>query len=78
MWILMWEIEGDTGVDFQTSPIPLPQKKISSRPNPTKKLGENPVPFQSRKNDFHSLPLPWNLSVKQYSKNTVQITACPP
>ncbi len=39
-------IEGDTGVDFQTSPAPLPQKKkISSRPNPTKKLGENPVPF---------------------------------
>ncbi len=36
-------LEGDTGVNSQTSPIPLPQKLISSRPNPTKKLGENPV-----------------------------------
>ncbi len=38
------ELEGDTGVNSQTSPVPLPQKLISSRPNPTKKLGENPVP----------------------------------
>ncbi len=37
-------LEGDTGVNSQTSPVPLPQKLISSRPNPTKKLGENPVP----------------------------------
>ncbi len=37
-------VEGDTGVNSQTSPIPLPQKCISSRPNPMKKLGENPVP----------------------------------
>ncbi len=72
-------LEGDTGVDFQTSPVPLPQKIISSRPNPTKKLGENPVPFHSRKNDSHSLPLPccvffwgffWLKSVS-YSKNIV-------
>ncbi len=47
-------LEGDTGVNSQTSPVPLPQKLISSRPNPTKKLGENPVPFHSRKNDSHS------------------------
>ncbi len=33
-------LEGDTGVNSQTFPIPLPQKLISSRPNPTKKLGE--------------------------------------
>ncbi len=52
------ELEGDTGVNSQTSPVPVPQKWISSRPNPTKKLGENPVPFHSRKNDSHSLPLP--------------------
>ncbi len=39
-----WALEGDTRVDSQTSPVPLPQKLISSRPNPTKKLGENPVP----------------------------------
>jgi len=45
-------LEGDTGVNSQTSPVPLPQKCISSRPNPTKKLGENPVPFHSRKNDL--------------------------
>ncbi len=51
-------LEGDTGVNSQTSPVPLPQKLISSRPNPTKKLGENPVPFHSRKNDSPSLPLP--------------------
>ncbi len=51
-------LEDDTGVNSQTSPVPLPQKCISSRPNPTKKLGENPVPFHSRKNDSHSLPLP--------------------
>ncbi len=38
------QLEGDTGVNSQTSPVPLPQKLISSRPNPTKKLGENPVP----------------------------------
>ncbi len=38
------ELEGDTGVNSQTSPVPLPQKLIPSRPNPTKKLGENPVP----------------------------------
>ncbi len=91
--IILWSLldlecslEGDTGVDFQTSPVPLPQKKISSHPNPTKKLGENPVPFHSRKNDSHSLPLPcfcvffcffWPKSVS-YSKNIVQITACPP
>ncbi len=37
-------VEGDTGVNSQTSPVPLPQKLFSSRPNPTKKLGENPVP----------------------------------
>ncbi len=37
-------LEGDMGVNSQTSPIPLPQKLISSRPNPTKNLGENPVP----------------------------------
>ncbi len=46
------------GVNSQTSPVPLTQKLISSRPNPTKKLGENPVPFHSRMNDSHSLPLP--------------------
>ncbi len=55
---VMCKLEGDTGVNSQTSPVPLPQKCISSRPNPTKKLGENPVPFHSRKNDSHSLPLP--------------------
>ncbi len=49
-------LEGDTGVNSQTSPVPLPQKCISSHSNPTKKLGENPVPFHSRKNDSHSLP----------------------
>ncbi len=38
-------VEGDTGVNSQTSPVPLPQTFISSRPNPTKKLGENPVPL---------------------------------
>ncbi len=64
----MYTLEGDTGVNSQTSPVPLPQKLISSRPNPTKKLGENPVPFHARKNDSHSLPLPFfflcrNLSV---------------
>ncbi len=37
-------VEGDTGVNSQTSPVPLPQKFISSRPNPMKKLGENHVP----------------------------------
>ncbi len=52
-------IEGDPGVDFQTSPVPLPQKKISSRPNPTKKSGGNPVPFYSQKKDSHSFPLPF-------------------
>ncbi len=52
------KLEGDTGVSSQTSPVPLPQKCISSRPNPTKKLGGNPVPFHSWKNDSHSLPLP--------------------
>ncbi len=41
-------LEGDTGVNSQTSPVPLPQKLISSRPNPTKKLGENPIPSHSR------------------------------
>ncbi len=41
---LKTRVEGDTGVNSQTSPIPLSQKLISSRPNPTKKLGENPVP----------------------------------
>ncbi len=54
----VYAVEGDTGVNSQTSPVPLPQKLISSRPNPTKKLGENPVPFHSRKNDSHCLPLP--------------------
>ncbi len=38
------QLEDDTGVNSQTSPVPLPQKNFSSRPNPTKKLGENPVP----------------------------------
>lgn len=33
------------------------KKKILSRSNPTKKLGENPVPFHSRENDAHFLPL---------------------
>ncbi len=77
-------LEGDTGVNSQTSPVPLPQKLISSRPNPMKKLGENPVPFHSRKNDSHSLPLPvlffffFLPKSVSYSKNIVQITACPP
>ncbi len=74
------ELKGDTGVDFQTSPIPLPQKKISSRPNPMKKLGE--MPFHSR---GRMTPIPshssvfvfWPKSVS-YSKNIVQITVCPP
>ncbi|KAI2664199.1 hypothetical protein H4Q32_002341 [Labeo rohita] len=56
--VAIFTVEGDTGVDFQISPVPLPQKKIPSHPNPTKKLGKNPVPSQSRKNDSHSLPLP--------------------
>ncbi len=72
-------VEGDTGVDFQTSPVPRPQKKILFRPNPTKKLGENPVPSHSRKNDSHSclflFVLPKSVN---YSKYIVQITACPP
>ncbi len=75
-------LEGDTGVNSQTSPVPLPQKFISSRPNPMKKLGENPVPLHSRKNDSHSLPLPcccfFLPKSVSYSKNIVQITACPP
>ncbi len=29
-------------MNSQTSPVSLPQKLISSRPNPMKKLGENP------------------------------------
>ncbi len=36
-----YTLEGNTRVDFQTSPVPLPRKK-NSRPNPTKKQGENP------------------------------------
>ncbi len=52
----VFELEGDTGVNSQTSPVSLPQKCISSRPNPMKNLGENPVP--STPIDSHSLPLP--------------------
>ncbi len=76
-------VEGDTGVNSQTSPVPLPQKLISSRPNPMKKLGENPVPSTPGR----MTPIPshsrvvvfffWPKSVS-YSKNIVQITACPP
>ncbi len=78
-------LEGDTGVNSQTSPVPLPQKIISSRPNPTKKLGENPVPSRSTPGRMTPIPshsrvvvfffLPKSVS---YSKNIVQITACPP
>ncbi len=76
-------IEGDTGVNSQTSPVPLPQKLISSRPNPQKNWRKIPVPFHSRKNDTHSLPLPcccyfFLPKSVSYSKNIVQITACPP
>ncbi len=68
-------LEGDTGVNSQTSPVPLPQKLISSRPNPTKKLGENPVTFHSRKNDSHSLPLPCRVffSLRRNLSVTVKI-----
>ncbi len=76
------ELEGDTGVDFQTSPIPLPQKKISSRPNPMKKLGEMPSRSTPGEEWFPFPPTPvllffWSKSVS-YSKNIVQITVCPP
>ncbi len=72
-------LEGDTGVNSQTSPVSLPQKLISSRPNPTKKLGKNPVPFHSRKKDSHSRVVVFFLPKSvSYSKNIVQITACPP
>ncbi len=50
------------------------QTLISSRPNPTKKLGENPVPFHSRVVVFFFF---FFITVN-YSKNIVQITACPP
>ncbi len=43
--MIYYSVEGDTGVNSQTSPVPLPQKWISSGPNPTKKLGGNPVPL---------------------------------
>ncbi len=52
--VMTCAVEGDMGLDFQTSPIPLAQEKISFHPNPAKKTGENPVPFQSWKNDSHS------------------------
>ncbi len=78
-------LEGGTGVNSQTSPVPLPQKLISSRPNPTKKLEENPAPLPEEWLPFPPTPvllffllfifLPKSVS---YSKNIVQITACPP
>ncbi len=51
-------LEGDTGVNSQTSPVPLPQKLISSRPQSHEKTGGKSRPVHSRKNDSHSLPLP--------------------
>ncbi len=48
-------------------------------------LPTNPIPFHSRKNDSHSLPLPCCFFLfvflpitVNYSKNIIQITACPP
>ncbi len=52
--VMTCAVEGDMGLDFQTSPVPLAKEKISFHPNPAKKTGENPVPFQSWKNDSHS------------------------
>ncbi len=71
-------VEGDMGLDFQTSPIPLAQEKISSHPNPAKKTGENPILFQSRKNDSHSRVFFSFSESVSCIKNTVQIKACPP
>ena len=42
-----WRPEGDTGVDFHSYPVPLPQKKILSRPNPGPELKKIPVPSHS-------------------------------
>ncbi len=46
-----------------------PIKKISTRPNPMKKLGENTVPFQSWKKDSHSLPLPFCVFIYMFFRN---------
>ncbi len=46
------------GSEFSNLSRPTPTNFNLFRPNPTKKLGENPVPFHTRKNDSHSLPLP--------------------
>ncbi len=56
------------------------QTLISSRPNPTKKLGENPVPLPEEWLPFPPTPvlLFFFLITVNYSKNIVQITACPP
>ncbi len=51
-------LEDDTGVNSQTSPVPLPQKLISSNPDPIPRTGGKSRPVHSRKNDSHSLPLP--------------------
>ena len=30
----IWTVEADTGVDFHSCPVPLPQKLLLSHPNP--------------------------------------------
>jgi len=56
------------------------QTWISSRPNPTKKLEENPVPLPEEWLPFPPTPVLFFffLITVNYSKNIVQITACPP
>ncbi len=58
------------------------QTLISSRPNPTKKLEENPVPLPEEWLPFPPTPALgfffFFLITVNYSKNIVQITACPP
>ncbi len=76
-------IRGWHGSEFSNLSRPTPTKNNLFLSQSHEKTGENPVPFHSRKNDSHSLPLPCCCLVflpksVSYSKHIVKITACPP
>ncbi|MED6262998.1 hypothetical protein ATANTOWER_032684 [Ataeniobius toweri] len=52
-----YRLEGDTGVDFLSCPIPLPQKNVLSHPNPGK-LTPTPVPLPFLFSSFSLFVIP--------------------
>ena len=77
-WLLwqVWEVEVDTGVDFQISPVPLPQKKRSHPvPITQKNWGKIPSRFNPGRMTHvpsHYVVFLFGRNLSQKNKNKIQ------